>query len=496
MNANIYILSIGFVLALALLHLLLYLFYPRQRANLFFSLFAFSIAVRQLTSDVLQASDYGAQAATIINLAKLYSLGFAVFAFVLFLYAAFSLPVARQFWVVLALWLLIALAQTVSPPLGDVVWLRLVLPTFVVIESLRIIVRALIEKRDGAWIIGLGVALLASGPLKDVLAFKAPVSQFWNVLVNQLAICGIIIANSVFLARAFARTNRNLEEQLVQVKELSERELEHERTAAELRVQNEQERARLALVEQELALAASIQQELFPQRMPEPDGYNVAAQSRPARVCGGDYYDALHVASENGAHSSNYLFCVADVSGKGLPAALLMSNMQASLRALVGQTHSLTELAAQINELLHAASPANKFVTALLVEVDTATGSGRYVNAGHNECILLRQAGRAPELLKSTGLPLGMLPGSSYEEQRFELRAGDLLALYSDGVSEAYNKDEEEWGEARLVEHLTSVAAEPASRIVESVFAALDRFADGTPQHDDITLLILKPQAA
>lgn len=497
MDANIYILSIGFVLALALLHLLLYLFYPRQRANLFFSLFAFNIAVRQLSSDVLQASDYGAQTATIINLVKLYSLGVAVFAFVLFLYAAFSLPVAKQFWIVLALWILSALAQTISPPLADVVWLRLLLPAFVVIESLRVIVRALIEKLDGAWIIGLGVMLLAVGPVKDVLAFafKGFVPQFWNTFVNQLAICGIIVANSVFLARAFARTNRNLEAQLVQVKELSERELEHERTAAELRLQNEQERARLALVEQEMALAASIQQELFPQKMPEPDGYNVAAQSRPARVCGGDYYDALAVGSENGTPVSKYLFCVADVSGKGLPAALLMSNMQASLRALAGQTRSLTELAAQINELLHAASPANKFVTALLLEVDTATGAGRYVNAGHNECILLRHEGRATELLKSTGLPLGMLPGSSYEEQSFELRAGDILALYSDGVSEAYNKDEEEWGEARLLDHLATVAAEPAQQIVDSVFEAIDRFADGTPQHDDITLLVLKPTA-
>jgi sigma-B regulation protein RsbU (phosphoserine phosphatase) len=88
-----------------------------------------------------------------------------------------------------------------------------------------------------------------------------------------------------------------------------------------------------------------------------------------------------------------------------------------------------------------------------------------------------------------------MLPGSSYEEQSFELRAGDILALYSDGVSEAYNKDEEEWGEARLLDHLATVAAEPAQQIVHSVFEAIDRFADGTPQHDDITLLVLKPTA-
>jgi serine phosphatase RsbU (regulator of sigma subunit) len=494
-DANIYILSIGFVLALALLHLLLYLFYPRERANLFFSLFACGIAARQFSSDVLRAADYGANTAALINQAKLYSLGIAVFAFVLFLYAAFSLPVARQFWIVLSLWLALSLVQLIYPALMDSVWFRLLLPGFVVIESLRIIIRSLIERRDGAWIIGLGVALLALGPTKDAigLATEVPIPSLWNVVVNQLAVCGIIIANSIFLARKFARTNVNLEAQLVQVKELSERELEHERTAAELRLQNERERARLALVEQELALAANIQQQLFPQQMPRLDGYNVAAESRPARVCGGDYYDALVIDHGNGTKNSKYLFCVADVSGKGLPAALLMSNMQATLRALAGQVESLVELAAQTNELLYATSPSNKFVTALLLEMDTATGVGRYVNAGHNECILMRPEDGESELLKSTGLPLGMLPGSSYEERGFEMRPGDILALYSDGVSEAYNKDEEEWGEDRLCEHLRAVAAEPAHKIVRSIFEAIDRFADGTPQHDDITLLVLKP---
>ncbi|MBV9211571.1 MAG: SpoIIE family protein phosphatase [Acidobacteria bacterium] len=495
LEVNIYILSIGFVFALAVLHLLLYLFYPRERANLFFSLFAFGIVIRQLTSDVLRASDYSANTATLIYLAKTYSLGLAVFAFVLFLYAAFALPISKRFWIVLALWIAIAISQTIHPPFSDFWLFRLLLPAFVVIESLRIIIRALMERREGARIIGFGVVLLACGPVKDVLAFSAHlhIPLLWNTLVNQLAICGIIVANSIFLARKFAQTNLNLEAQLVQVKELSERELEHERTAAELRLQNEQERARLALVEQELALAASIQQQLFPQQMPRLAGYNVAAESRPARVCGGDYYDALARENENGAGNSKYLFCVADVSGKGLPAALLMSNMQATLRALAAQRGSLAELAAEISELLYAASPANKFVTALLLEMDAATGACRYVNAGHNECILMRVNGGETELLKSTGLPLGMLPGSAYEEQAFELKAGDILALYSDGVSEAYNKDEEEWGEDRLREHLQTVAGEPAHKIVRSIFEAIDRFAEGTPQHDDITLLILKP---
>ncbi|MBC7912013.1 MAG: serine/threonine-protein phosphatase, partial [Pyrinomonadaceae bacterium] len=181
------------------------------------------------------------------------------------------------------------------------------------------------------------------------------------------------------------------------------------------------------------------------------------------------------------------------VSGKGLPAALLMSNMQATLRALAGRATSLTELAARTNELLYATSPSNKFVTAILVQINPATGVGDYVNAGHNECLLLRCDGGETELLKTTGLPLGMFAGMSYEEKSFQLNAGDLLALYSDGVSEAQNKTEEEWGEANLQEHLHETKDNSAQRIVGQVIREIDRFADGAPQHDDITLLVLKP---
>ena len=248
-------------------------------------------------------------------------------------------------------------------------------------------------------------------------------------------------------------------------------------------------------IEQELALAASIQEGLFPDRMPTITGYEVAARSRPARQCGGDYYDALAIEIMDGEASSGgrpYLLCVADVSGKGLPASLLMSNMQATLRALLGRFPSLVELAARTNELLHATSPSNKFVTAILVEIDPATGAGRYVNAGHNDCFLLRRGGESVEMLKSTGLPLGMLPGLPYEEKSFQFEPGDLLALYSDGVSEAYDEEENEWGEERLLACLQSVNQDPAPRVVAKVFEEIDLFAGAAPQHDDITLLICK----
>ena len=251
-------------------------------------------------------------------------------------------------------------------------------------------------------------------------------------------------------------------------------------------------------MEQELELAASIQQGLFPEFLPKIGGYDLAAKNRPALQCGGDYYDVLPIERENAAGEKSYLLCVADVSGKGLPASLLMSNMQATLRALLGRVPTLAELAARTNELLHATTPSNKFVTAILFEIFPDSGKAVYVSAGHGDCVLVRKNG-AVEKFDSTGLPLGMMEpmmlemlGKGYVEQHLELNAGDLLALYSDGVTEAYDIDENEWGTERLLEILQPIMTENSQSIVGEVFDAIDDFAQTAPQHDDITLMILK----
>src|SRR5262245_49943956 len=247
-------------------------------------------------------------------------------------------------------------------------------------------------------------------------------------------------------------------------------------------------------VEQELALAASIQQNLFPARLPKMLHLELAARNRPDRSCGGDYYDALHISGQT------HLICVADVSGKGLPASLLMSNMQATMRALLGRIPSLTELATLTNSLLYATTPDNKYVTAILVELDPETGKGRYVNAGHQDCLLMRADGEA-EWIKSTGAPLGLMAPeiielmAPYSEQSFELRSGDVLALFSDGVTEAHDEDDNEFGEVRLAEFLRPIKQEPAETLVDRVFHELDRFAGSAPQYDDITLFIIKREA-
>lgn len=242
-------------------------------------------------------------------------------------------------------------------------------------------------------------------------------------------------------------------------------------------------------IERELALAASIQQNLFPAELPTLDGCELAAVNRPARQVGGDYYDALTVDAP--VSSGRWLFCVADVSGKGIGASLLMSNIQATLRALLGREASLAELARCINELLFANTPGNTFVTAVLLSIDASDGACRYVNGGHTEGLVLRADGRL-ERLPPTGIALGMFPGVTYEECHFAIGPGDMIALYSDGVTEAVNPADEEFGVERLVDILRDSAAEPAARIVDTVLCAVDAFAGAAPQHDDITLLLLK----
>jgi sigma-B regulation protein RsbU (phosphoserine phosphatase) len=241
-------------------------------------------------------------------------------------------------------------------------------------------------------------------------------------------------------------------------------------------------------IERELALAASIQKNLFPAELPQLAGYALAAMNRPARLVGGDYYDALVVDVPGGA--ARGLFCVADVSGKGIAASLLMSNIQATLRALLGREASLPELARCINDLLYTSTPENKYATAVFLTLDPAAGRCHYVSAGHTEALLVRQDGTVVRF-GATGLALGMFPGVAYEEEVFDLEPGDLVALYSDGISEAQSVEEEEYGVDRLVESLRLHLRRGADAIVQGVVADLDAFVGDAAQYDDITLLVL-----
>ncbi len=237
---------------------------------------------------------------------------------------------------------------------------------------------------------------------------------------------------------------------------------------------------------QELERAAEIQNHLLPAEGPPIPGYQVCGSSVPCRAVGGDYYDYIPLPGGRCA------IALGDVAGKGLPAALLMCSLHATLRALMELDLPPAETMSRMNRLLARSIPANRFVTFFLGILDPARHALLYVNAGHNAPFLVRAIGGDPERLERTGRPLGLFETSPYEARETALRPGDLLVCYSDGVTEERNAGGEEFGEERLLELARRPADDLPTAIVERVTAAVGEHHTGSPPQDDITLVVLK----
>jgi serine phosphatase RsbU (regulator of sigma subunit) len=259
-------------------------------------------------------------------------------------------------------------------------------------------------------------------------------------------------------------------------------------SVASIRVENVSlldERINRERMERELALATEIQQRFQPSGPPIKEGYEFQGISFSCYEIGGDYYDFIE------RHDGKMLVALGDVSGKGTAAALLMSSLHAAIHAQVAAKTSLEETVVSVNKYLSENTPANRFITLFVAELDPSTGEIRFINAGHNPPLLGRADGTV-EQLASGGLPLGIMPMASYDVGTASLGVGDSLVIYSDGVSEANNPKEEEFGLDRLTNVIKANIKASASGIRDKVESALSQFTDTAPANDDITLVIVK----
>ena len=239
----------------------------------------------------------------------------------------------------------------------------------------------------------------------------------------------------------------------------------------------------------DLALAAEVQKRLLPDRPPEARVAVLAAVSVPARRVGGDYYDFLDV------DDNRIGIALADVSGKGVAAALIMSVVHASLRIISADPDiSLPQLASRMNAFLLRCTQANKYATFFYAQLDEQRRQLRYVNAGHNPPYLVRASGDLQEL-STGGSVIGLLPDMAYEEGSVDLEPGDLLVMFTDGVPEALNVDGEEFGEARLQALVRVLAPLPAPQISSSLVEELQAWMKGAAQYDDLTFVLVKMNA-
>jgi phosphoserine phosphatase RsbU/P len=247
------------------------------------------------------------------------------------------------------------------------------------------------------------------------------------------------------------------------------------------------------VMKRDLQIAREIQTWLLPGAPPQIPGLSLAYATRPANTVAGDYYDVFPRPGRT-PEENRVVIAVADVAGKSIPAAMLMATFQASLKTLSTAQVALPELAANMNKYACSNSQGGlRFTTAFLAQYDAARRTFEYINAGHNSPIVRRSSGQI-ERLTAGGLPFGILPDAQYEAASVTLAPGDWLIVFTDGLVEAENARQEEYGEIRIMTVLNNgVSLSPAEMLKRLMFE-LDVFVGSTPQHDDVTCMLLKAE--
>lgn len=244
-------------------------------------------------------------------------------------------------------------------------------------------------------------------------------------------------------------------------------------------------------INRELEIAREVQERLFPQELPKIAGLDYYGACRPALGVGGDYYDFLELPDDK------FGIAIGDISGKGIGASLMMASLQASLRGQsIHYKDDLAGLMSQINKLVYEASTTNRYATFFYAQYEPHTGKLAYVNAGHNPAYVVRRKENDFEVieLKEGGAVVGMLPPMivSYQQGEIFLEKGDMLVGFTDGISEAMNPADEEWGEAEMLAAIKAKFDLSAAEMLPYIVACADKFANGAKQHDDMTMIVVK----
>jgi len=286
---------------------------------------------------------------------------------------------------------------------------------------------------------------------------------------------GMIVLSSRLHRRQFSEQDMDLLTSLASVAALRIRNVALAEEAAE--------RRRLAV---ELAMARRIQVALLPQTLAAVEGYEVRAGNVPSRTVSGDYYQVLQRAD-----GRECVMMVADVSGKGMAASLLTATLEALAAAPIEDGLPPEEIFDRLSRLLHRRTPPEKYATAFLAVIESATGRLRFANAGHNAGLLMRADGEVDQM-DSTGPPIGLLPVATYEAVEQVMEPGDAMLLYTDGITEAENPLAEEYGLERLKSVCSRCRKMAGADVLKAIEDDVEEFAQGTPYADDRTLVFLR----
>jgi serine phosphatase RsbU (regulator of sigma subunit) len=485
------LLMLGIFISIGTVHLLLFLFYPKSVNNLYYTILMGNVVLLAGLSVVFSPVPDGAP---LHRAMWIVALGIALSG-LRFLYALFYTRLPKQFWVLLALWIPLVVGRYLTPELGDdssqallVVLLLLLFLLGACIEMFRVVLMAIIRKKDGAWVISLGfIAIIAVFILKIVngtsvgstsLRFldEAVLGRFW-----ALAVIGLLVSASTYLARNFARTSKALEAKNAQLATANQ----------QIHTLNEQLKDENLRMGAELEITKRIQQMILPSadELRAIAELDIAGYMQPADDVGGDYYDVMQ-------REGMVAISIGDVTGHGLESGLVMLMTQTAVQALLqsGETdpvHLLNTLNRTIYNNVQRIKTDKNLTLCLL---DYQSGELK-LSGQHEEMIVVRNDGTV-ELIDTIdlGFPIGLDDdiAAFIDQTTVQLQPGDGVVLYTDGITEAENERGEQYGLERLCEVISQYWTQSAEDIKEAVIADVRRHIGEQEVYDDITLVVMK----
>ena len=461
-NGGFRIGGVCILVTLATLHLLLFAFYRGQRANLFYGLFCLGLSAVITVSYFRDLSNFGVVGRVVASSAVRLLLPCVMTSFLAFLHSAFSGGVPRYVPVGLAVWLAAVAAYVLYPSFSAVM---VVFPALVGLDGLRVMVKALRTRKDGARIVGAGVVLFSTVVARDVTQTFVGLPEIVHMIVEPASVLGLALTVSVYLARGFARTNRDLEAQLAEVRRLAAIEIEHERKA------NELEEAR------------QLQLSMLPAKLPDLPHLEIAAYMKAATEVGGDYYDF------DLAEDGTLTVAVGDATGHGLKAGTMVAATKSLFKAFAREPE-IPRIFSLSTRALKQMNLRYLYMGLLVMKVDGHRM--RVATAGMPPLLLHRAATGEVEEFALTGMPLGCVASFPYKEREIALEPGDTVVAMSDGFPERFNEQGEMPGYEAAREVLAASAGLGPHEVVERFVEAGEAWAAGAPQNDDVTFVVLK----
>lgn len=467
-------------LSFALLHLALFLFYPRLVANAYFALFALGFASLYFTGAQNVFIDDPHFVLRSNRLQDLFGV-LTIIAGVRFAYALFYEKLPKQFWLLLlAAFGFVAWYWQNSFRDHTLLWLFVLLN---VLEMLRVILLAVRQKQNGAWIIGIGFGLFLAAAALIMLSNLGLLQLPGGGLVIMSGFFCLLASMSLYLSRSFAQTNKALEKKLVEVQELSAKTLAQERQAKEMEMQRALLEAENARKTKELEEARQLQLSMLPQTVPQLPNLDIAVYMKTAAEVGGDYYD-FHLNDDG-----TLTIAIGDATGHGTKAGTVVTATK-SLFQVLAQNGESPEIFKKFTHTLKSMNLGRMYMAMTLIKFKN--NKIKIAAAGMPPTLLYRAATTRVEEINIKAMPLGSFSGFPYKQEELELFTGDTIVLMSDGLPEMFNRN----GEILDYPAMKTIFGEVATRAPHEIIAHLTQagevWANGHPQEDDVTFVVLK----